>query len=118
MRLAQEGAGIIAVDIAAQIVTVPYGMSTPADLAKTVAQVQATGRRGVAGRIDVRDLATLTAEVNRAVNELGRLDVVANAGIAPMGKPARGRAAAAAGRVRHPGQLHGGLRAVARRPER
>ncbi|MFJ3212651.1 mycofactocin-coupled SDR family oxidoreductase [Streptomyces flaveolus] len=87
VRLAQEGADIIAVDITAQIDTVPYDMSTPADLAETVAQVEATGRRIVAGRVDVRDLAALTAEVNRAVNELGGLDiVVANAGISPLGK--------------------------------
>jgi SDR family mycofactocin-dependent oxidoreductase len=87
VRLAQEGADIIAVDIAAQIDTVPYSMSTPAELAETVAQVQATGRRIVASRTDVRDLAALTAEVDRAVNELGGLDiVVANAGISPLGK--------------------------------
>lgn len=87
IRLAREGADIIAIDIVEQIESVPYPMSTPGDLADTVAQVEATGRRIVAVRADVRDLAALTTAVDRAVAELGRLDVVvANAGIAPLGK--------------------------------
>lgn len=87
VRLAREGADVIAIDIVEQIESVPYPMSTPDDLAETVAQVEATGRRSVALQVDVRDLGTLTDEVGRAVMELGRLDiVVANAGIAPLGK--------------------------------
>ena len=36
IRLAEEGADIIAVDIAAQVDSVPYPMATPEDLAQTV----------------------------------------------------------------------------------
>jgi len=45
IRLAEEGADIIAVDICAQMETVAYPMSTPEDLAQTVKQVEALNRR-------------------------------------------------------------------------
>jgi SDR family mycofactocin-dependent oxidoreductase len=85
IRLAQEGADIIAVDIAAQIDTVPYPMSTPDDLAETVRQVEALDRRIVATQADTRDRAGLQAAFDAGVAQLGRIDIVlANAGIAPM----------------------------------
>jgi (+)-trans-carveol dehydrogenase len=59
VTLAREGADIIAVDICAQIGTVPYPMATPEDLAQTVKEVQATGRRIVATVADVRDYDAL-----------------------------------------------------------
>jgi (+)-trans-carveol dehydrogenase len=55
LTLAREGADIIAVDITKQIDTVPYPMATPDDLAETVNQVEALGRRIVASQADVRD---------------------------------------------------------------
>jgi hypothetical protein len=61
IRLAEEGADIIAVDIASQIDTVPFAMATPEDLAQTVKEVQALDRRIVASRADVRDYAALKA---------------------------------------------------------
>ncbi|UOQ57538.1 mycofactocin-coupled SDR family oxidoreductase [Leucobacter allii] len=82
IRLAQEGADIIAVDVSQQIETVPYPTARAEDLAETVRQVEALDRRIVAREADVRDLAALTAVVDDAVAELGRLDIVlANAGI-------------------------------------
>lgn len=82
VRLAQEGADIIAVDLCGQIGSVPYGMATPADLEQTVKEVEALDRRIVATRADVRDGAALTAALDAGVAELGRLDIVcANAGI-------------------------------------
>ena len=87
VRLAQEGADIIAVDLCAQVDSVPYAMATPADLEETVAQVEALDRRIVASRADVRDLAALRSAVDAGVAELGRLDIVsANAGISSMGR--------------------------------
>jgi NAD(P)-dependent dehydrogenase (short-subunit alcohol dehydrogenase family) len=50
IRLAQEGADIIAVDLAAQVDSVPYPMATPDDLAQTVKEVEALDRRIIATR--------------------------------------------------------------------
>ncbi|WP_033337840.1 mycofactocin-coupled SDR family oxidoreductase [Catenuloplanes japonicus] len=91
VRLAQEGADIIAVDIAAPIESVFYPLATPEDLAGTVAQVEALGRRAVLVTADVRDFGTLDAAVGDAVARLGRLDIVAaNAavyGVGTVGMP-------------------------------
>jgi SDR family mycofactocin-dependent oxidoreductase len=83
VRLASEGADIIAVDIAGKLPPcVPYDHATPEDLAQTVALVEATGRRIVSAVIDTRDHDGLREAVDAAVADLGRLDViVANAGI-------------------------------------
>ncbi|WP_428935682.1 mycofactocin-coupled SDR family oxidoreductase [Streptomyces sp. ACT015] len=82
VRLAEEGADIIAVDFTAKVDTVPYPLATAGDLAETVRLVEATGRRIIAGDADVRDLAALGKVVDQGVAELGRLDIVlANAGI-------------------------------------
>ena len=85
IRLAEEGADIIAVDICAQIASVAYPMATPEDLAETVKAVEALDRRIVARQADVRDEAGLRAAFAAGVAELGPVDIVlANAGIAPM----------------------------------
>ena len=82
IRLAQEGADIIAVDLAGQIGSVPYAMSTPDDLAETVKEVEALDRRIVATQADVRDYGAVKAALDAGVAELGHLDIVsANAGI-------------------------------------
>ncbi|MEV3902170.1 mycofactocin-coupled SDR family oxidoreductase [Mycobacterium sp. NPDC050551] len=86
VRLAQEGADIIAIDICRAIDDVVYPASTPADLAETVALVEAQNRRIVAAQVDVRDYDALQAALAAGVDELGRLDiVVANAGIGNAG---------------------------------
>ena len=83
IRLAQEGADIIAVDLCAQMGSVGYPMATEEDLAETVRQVEALDRRIVASVADVRDSAALKTAVDEGVAQLGRLDIVlANAGIA------------------------------------
>jgi SDR family mycofactocin-dependent oxidoreductase len=82
IRLAEEGADIIAVDVLEDYETVGYGMSTEADLADTVKAVEALDRRIIASRADVRDARALKNAVDAGVAELGKLDVVcANAGI-------------------------------------
>jgi SDR family mycofactocin-dependent oxidoreductase len=82
LRLAQEGADIIAFDICRQLDTVPYPMATPEDLAETVKLVEERDGRIVAREADVRDSATVQALIDEGVREFGRLDVVcANAGI-------------------------------------
>jgi SDR family mycofactocin-dependent oxidoreductase len=85
IRLAQEGADIIAIDLCAQIDSVPYPLSTPDDLDETVKEVEALDRRIFARPADVRDRAALQGVFDAGVAELGSVDIVcANAGIAPM----------------------------------
>ncbi len=86
VKLASEGADIIAVDLCAQIDSVPYPLATPDDMAATVKLVEDTGARIVAVEADVRDRDSLKSALRTGTAELGdRLDIViANAGIAPM----------------------------------
>jgi (+)-trans-carveol dehydrogenase len=87
ITLAGEGADIIAVDICAQIGSVPYPMATPQDLAQTVKEVEALDRHIVATVADVRDYDALKEALDDGVAQLGRLDIVsANAGIESYGR--------------------------------
>ena len=82
VRLAADGADIIAVDICAPIETVPYDLSSADDLQETVALVEKLDRRIVASQADVRDRAALGSAVQDGIAQLGRLDIiVGNAGI-------------------------------------
>jgi (+)-trans-carveol dehydrogenase len=86
VRLAQEGADIIAVDICSQIESAPYPLATAVDLAETVEEVEALGRRIVAIQADVRDYEAVAAALRSGVSQLGRLDIVsANAAISSYG---------------------------------
>jgi SDR family mycofactocin-dependent oxidoreductase len=90
IRLAEEGADIIALDICADIETVRrfYPGATAADLDETVRLVEAAGAGIVAVRADVRDLAAVEAALSEGVSRFGRLDtVVANAGIFNSARP-------------------------------
>jgi SDR family mycofactocin-dependent oxidoreductase len=85
VRLAEEGADIIAVDICHQIDSVPYALSTAEDLAETAALVEKLDRRIVTGIADVRDKTALSAVFEDGATQLGGVDfVLANAGIAPQ----------------------------------
>jgi len=85
IRLAAEGADIIAIDICRQITSVAYPLATSDDLAETVASVKAMGRSIAASEADVRDEDALALALKAGVAEVGPVDiVVANAGIAPM----------------------------------
>lgn len=82
VRLAEEGADIIAVDACVNIDSVDYPLAAVEDLDETVRLVEKFDRRIVARQVDVRDLAGLEAALAEGVAELGGLDiVVANAGI-------------------------------------
>jgi (+)-trans-carveol dehydrogenase len=88
VRLAQEGADIIAVDICKKIDTVDViAASTPEDLAETADLVKGHNRRIVTAEVDVRDYDALKAALDSGVEQLGRLDIiVANAGIGNGGQ--------------------------------
>jgi SDR family mycofactocin-dependent oxidoreductase len=83
VRLAGDGADIIAIDICAPISeTITYPLGTSEELAETVRAVEATGRKVLAREVDIRDLAALQQVVADGVEQFGRLDiVVANAGV-------------------------------------
>lgn len=86
LRLAREGADIIAVDICRDIDTMDYPNATADDLEETVKLVENEGRRIIAHQADVRDADALDQIVGDGVKDLGRLDIViANAGIIRLG---------------------------------
>ncbi len=83
VRLAEEGASIIAFDICAPVASVSYPMASPEDLEHTAELVRAAGGQVYAAQVDVRDLDLLARELAAGIAALGGLDVVvANAGIA------------------------------------
>ena len=82
LRLAADGADIVAVDVCAEIETVPYPLGTAAELAETKAGVEAAGRRCVTATADIRSLEQLGAAVDLAKEAFGKIDIlVSNAGI-------------------------------------
>jgi (+)-trans-carveol dehydrogenase len=87
VRLAEEGADIIAVDAAAPVPSQGVPPASPQELAETVRLIEASGRRAIVRQANVADLSAVTAVLDEGVAELGRLDtVVVNAGVA--GNPA------------------------------
>jgi SDR family mycofactocin-dependent oxidoreductase len=89
VRLAEEGADIIAVDICRSLDTVGYPLAQPEDLDETARLVEKTGRQAVTVQADVREAAQLRDAVAAGIAQFGKLDiVVAQAGIAGMkGEP-------------------------------
>lgn len=87
IRLAAEGADIIAVDLCGPIDTVPYPLGTADDLVETAELVKANGGRVFTAQADVRDYDSLKTAVSSGVAQLGRLDIViANAGVGNGGE--------------------------------
>lgn len=85
LRMAAEGADIVAFDICAQIASNPYPLATREDLAETERAVKALGRRVLTSVADVRERGQVRDVLDEGLATLGRLDiVVANAGILPM----------------------------------
>jgi SDR family mycofactocin-dependent oxidoreductase len=76
VRLAEEGADIIAIDLCRQIASVDYALATEDDLAETARLVEDLGRRVITRQVDVRDGEALQAAVADGIAELGRIDIV------------------------------------------
>jgi SDR family mycofactocin-dependent oxidoreductase len=86
IRLASEGADVVALDIAHQIDSVPYPMSTPEDLDETAKSVEELDRRCLPIIADVRDIHAMDVAVQETLAAYGRLDIViANAGVLHIG---------------------------------
>lgn len=86
VRLAEEGADIIAIDICAPVSICEYDMAGPDDLQETARLVEKTGRRVITQIVDVRDREALRTAIDESVAQLGRLDIVIpNAGVLPIG---------------------------------
>ncbi|HUH53461.1 MAG TPA: mycofactocin-coupled SDR family oxidoreductase, partial [Microbacteriaceae bacterium] len=86
IKLAEEGADIIAIDVDQQIENVPYATATAEEMKETVRLVEELDRRIIAETCDVRDLDAMKDFVSKGVAELGRIDVVVgNAGIDIVG---------------------------------
>ena len=88
LRLAQEGADIIAIDICGPVSpSITYPLSTAEDLQETVRGVEGAGRKILARQVDIRDSAALRQVVADGVEQFARLDiVVANAGVLGWGR--------------------------------
>jgi SDR family mycofactocin-dependent oxidoreductase len=85
VRLAEEGADIVAVDICRDFDTVGYPMSTPEELEETAKLVEKTGRGVYTAQADVADAGQLRAALDEGISQFGHLDiVVTTAGIAGM----------------------------------
>jgi SDR family mycofactocin-dependent oxidoreductase len=86
VRLAEEGADIIAVDLMQPISSVAYALSRPEDLAETANLVEKTGQRILTRQTDVRVQSQLDEAVAAGLETFGHIDIVcANAGIASFG---------------------------------
>lgn len=86
IAFAREGADIVICDVPGQISTVSYAMASAEDLRENQTLVEAEGRRCIAVAADVRDRAAIDAMVARAIDELGKIDILlANAGIVTYG---------------------------------
>ncbi len=85
VRLAEEGADIIAVDLCEDIESIGYPMATPEDLDETKNLVEKTGQRIVTAHADVREVTQLRTALEAGLSEFGTVDIVlAQAGIAGM----------------------------------
>jgi SDR family mycofactocin-dependent oxidoreductase len=90
VRLAEEGAHVIAIDICHDLDTIGYPLARPEDLDETARLIEKTGQGVVTAQADVRDAGQLDAALHNGLAEFGQLDiVVAQAGVAGMlGEPA------------------------------
>jgi SDR family mycofactocin-dependent oxidoreductase len=82
LAFAREGADIVVCDSVTPIDTIPCRMPGEADLKETAHLVEQFDRRALSIRADVRDSEQLSAVVDQAISEFGKIDIlIANAGI-------------------------------------
>ena len=76
VRLAEEGADIIAVDLCRDIDTIGYPMASPEDLDETARLIEKTSQKVEIAQADVRDAAQLRTALETGLTEFGKLDIV------------------------------------------
>src|ERR1700716_3360275 len=76
VRLAEEGADIIAVDLCRDIDSIGYALAPPEDLEETAQFVEKTGQRIITAQADVREAVQLKAALENGISELGKVDIV------------------------------------------
>jgi len=87
LAYADHGADVVALDIGESKEGVPYNLGTSDELEATVAGVEDRGQEGLAIEADVSRAAAVEAAVEAALDEFGRIDVLANnAGVTTFGK--------------------------------
>lgn len=84
LRYAQHGADVAVADICETPETSSYELGGEEELAETVALAEDRGADAIGIQMDVSDEADVQSGVERAIEELGRVDFLANnAGVAP-----------------------------------
>jgi NAD(P)-dependent dehydrogenase (short-subunit alcohol dehydrogenase family) len=77
VEMAANGADVVALDIAGPVSSASNAVpATPQDLAETVRQIMAHGRRGESLRADIRDIAALRAAADHVEQTYGKIDIV------------------------------------------
>ncbi|MGQ4555476.1 mycofactocin-coupled SDR family oxidoreductase [Halobellus sp. GM3] len=75
---AKHGADVVVTDIAGNMGTVPYDLGTSDELEETASLVEDEGQEALSIQMDVRDESQVEAAVGEALNEFGRIDILAN----------------------------------------
>ncbi len=78
LALAREGADIVAFDVAKKIEYPAYAFGSSEELLSLEKEVEALGRKAVIAAGDVRDDASVTAAVEKAVAAFGKIDILFN----------------------------------------
>lgn len=89
VRLAEEGANIIAFDICEDVPSIAtlYPLATPEDLDETVRQVEGVGGKILARKADVRNFTQVNAVMEEGLEMFGHIDIIlANAGVVSLNR--------------------------------
>ena len=78
LALAKEGADIVAFDVAKKIEYPNYDFGTNDELETLKSEIEALGRKAVIAVGDVRDDSAVSAAVEKAISELGKIDILFN----------------------------------------
>jgi NAD(P)-dependent dehydrogenase (short-subunit alcohol dehydrogenase family) len=77
VEFAANGADVVVIDIAGPVSPASNAVpATPEELAETVRQIQAYGRKGESIRADIRDIAALRAAADKVERDYGKIDIV------------------------------------------